>query len=118
MHKKIRELYKNINFIGFQSTYNRDYEYVNMVRNIWLQIVEFVDWFMQNELPKFDDEIENEIKKNIVAILSDCEVAFKYNDTVLMRDALEEGMAEYLKLFLNEDELKEIGEENVTKNKK
>lgn len=113
MKKKIQELYENINFIGFYSTYNRDIQYIDKIRKLWPQITEFIKWFLNDKLQEFDSNIKTGLQVNLIGILKDCEEAFKYNDTVLMRDALEEGLVEYLKMFLSEKELQEIGEKNV-----
>lgn len=113
MKKKIQQLYEDINFIGFYSTYNKDVQYIDKIRKIWPQITEFVKWFLDKKIQELDQSIKIAIQNNLIAILKDCEEAFKYNDTVLMRDALEEGLMEYLKMFLSEEELREIGEKNV-----
>lgn len=50
------------------------------------------------------------MKINLVNILKDCMTAIEQNDRVLMLDALEYGISEYLQLFLPEDGLKEEDE--------
>lgn len=102
MEKKIEELYKDINFLGYSATYLRNNTYVDNCKELFPAIQEFVQWFFENVTG-----LEKEIYLNLTDILKDCETAFREHDAVLMMDALEQGIAGYLEMFLTDAFLKE-----------
>jgi hypothetical protein len=97
MEEKIKELYENINFLGFGATYARNHTYVKSAVTFVPEIQEFVQWFLENI-----SGLEEGVYHNLVDILKDCEIAFQENDNVLLMDALEQGLAGYLEMFLPE----------------
>lgn len=97
MEDKIKNLYEEINFLGFHATYHRDHNYVEKTRCLMKDIQEFVQWFIDEN----DFGLEKEIYENLADILKDCETALKEHDHVLMLDALEQGISGYLEMFLN-----------------
>ena len=44
MEEKIKELYENINFLGFGATYARNHTYVKSAVTFVPEIQEFVQW--------------------------------------------------------------------------
>lgn len=102
MDEKIQHLYENINFLGFHATYHRDNNYVGNSKGIFLQVQEFVQWFMEQPFG-----FEPEVYENLLDILKDCETALKEHDNVLMMDALEQGISGYLEMFLSEEYFRE-----------
>lgn len=102
MENKIKELYETISFLGFQATYFRNNTYVGNCGGIVPEIQEFVYWFFENF-----KGLEEGVYQNLTDILKDCEIAFRYNDNVLMMDALEQGIIGYLEMFLPEEYFKE-----------
>ena len=114
MEKKIQELYETISFLGFHATYSRDNKYVKNCQGLIPKIQEFVCWFF-TDVPG----LEEGVYRNLADILKDCETAFCENDHVLMMDALEQGIAGYLEMFLpegyfEEKEIAYVGEEKET----
>ncbi len=102
MEEKIQNLYGNINFLGFHATYHRDNNYVENSKGVFLQVQEFVQWFMEQRFG-----FESEVYENLLDILKDCETALKEHDNVLMMDALEQGISGYLEMFLSEKYFRE-----------
>lgn len=97
---KIRSLYEQINFIGFYCTYRRDSRYIEMAKGIIPEINAFVEWFMSEELVGITEEEHQWMNQNLLEILRDITEAIRQEDSVLMMDALEQGLNEYLKMFL------------------
>ena len=103
MEEKIQSLYESILFLGFYATYHRDNNYVENSKSLFPQIREFVQWFLKEQ----ELELEQGIYDNLIDVLKDCETALKEHDNVLMMDALEQGMAGYLEMFLSEEYFRE-----------
>ena len=100
--EKIENLYETINFLGFNATYSRNNNYAQNTREIIPQIQEFVQWFLTDI-----SGLEEGIYLNLIDILKDCETALLEDDNVLMMDALEQGLSEYLEMFLSEEYFRE-----------
>lgn len=103
MEEKIKKLYENINFIGFYSTYHKDNCYIEKAMGLFEEIQEFTQWFLAGNQFGIEEEIYESLKENLLGIVKDCITAAKERDRVLMMDALEQGLSEYLKMFLPED---------------
>lgn len=99
MEEKIKNLYEEINFLGFNATYHRNNNYVENSKSLITEIQEFVQWFAGND----NFEFEKEIYENLTDILKDCETALRQHDNVLMMDALEQGISGYLEMFLSNE---------------
>ncbi len=102
MEEIIKELYESISFLGFCATYSRNNTYAKNCRELVPKIQEFAQWFLTNVTG-----LEEGIYQNLADILRDCEIAFWENDNVLMMDALEQGIAGYLEMFLSEEYFRE-----------
>ncbi len=102
MEEKIQELYEGINFLGFNATYNRNNNYVDISKSLFPKVQEFVQWFLEQPFG-----FETEVYDNLIGILRDCGTAMKEHDNVLMMDALEQGVSGYLEMFLSEEYFKE-----------
>ena len=100
MEEKIKNLYEEINFLGFHATYHRNNNYVENSKSLIREIQEFVQWFIKDSRYEF----EKEIYDNLLDILKDCETALREHDNVLMMDALEQGISGYLEMFLLDEE--------------
>lgn len=97
---KIRSLYEQINFIGFYCTYHKDSRYIEMAKEIIPEIDAFAQWFISEELVGITEEEHQWMNQNLLEILKDIAEAIWQEDIVLMMDALEQGLNEYLKMFL------------------
>lgn len=107
MEEKIKKLYEDINFIGFYCTYHKDGKYIEKAKELIPQIEEFCKWFLEENKFGVDEDLYMALKQNLLGVLNDCSQALKENDRVLMMDALEQGLMEYLRLFLPEECLEE-----------
>lgn len=102
MEEKIKELYESISFLGFNATYSRNNTYARNCGKLVPEIQEFAQWFLTNITG-----LDEGVYQNLADILRDCETALRENDNVLMMDALEQGIAGYLEMFLPEEYFKE-----------
>lgn len=115
MEEKIRRLYKEINYIGFYCMYRKDNHYIEKASELFPAIQEFAQWFLGGNQFGIEEETYLALQQGLIDILKDCEEAVKERDRVLMMDALEQGISEYLKMFLSEECLKEIENANIRK---
>lgn len=107
MEEQIIKLYEDINLIGYVYTCYGKNNYVENAKNLMPQVETFVQWFLSENQFGIDNELYLALKKNLLTILEDIVEAVKQNDTVLMMDALEAGLSEYLKMLLPEEYFKE-----------
>lgn len=107
MQKKIIQLYEQINYLGFHTIYYKQYDYVKKAKELIPDIQEFVNWFMSENQFGVEEDLYQELQQNLIVILKDCMTAFEQDDRVLLLDALEYGLGEYLKMFLPENYLEE-----------
>lgn len=103
--EQIKKLYETINFLGFYCTKNGNVKYIDMVKKILPEIQLFVEFFLNENNFENDNSIYDELKLNLIDILKDCISAVKENDRVLLLDALEYGLSEYLIMFLDDEEV-------------
>lgn len=102
MEEKIIRLYEDINYIGYLYVCQGKNDYVKRANNLLPQIKEFIEWFLTGNQFGIDEELYQVLSQNLLVILKDIVSATEENDTVLMMDALEQGLGEYLTMFLPE----------------
>ncbi|MCF2642424.1 hypothetical protein I6E50_08385 [Roseburia hominis] len=107
MEEKIIQLYEDINYIGYCCVYGKKNDYVKRAKSLIPDIQEFVTWFTEKNQFGIEDTLYQALKNNMFDILKDCIEAFQQEDRVLLLDALEYGVAEYLKMFLPENYIEE-----------
>lgn len=107
MEEKIISLYEAINFIGFDCTYQRKNNYVERAKELLPRIQEFAEWFLGGNQFGFEEDLYCALQGNMLGILEDITAAMKEQDRVLMLDAVENGIGEYLKMFLPENYFEE-----------
>lgn len=113
MEEKIKTLYENINFIGYYCMSHRKYDYVERAKNLFPAVSEFIEWFVAGNQFGIEEELYLQLRDNLIRILKDMETAVREGDRVLLLDALEYGISEYLSMFLPEEYFKEL-EGNVS----
>lgn len=113
MEEKIQSLYEEINFIGFYCMYHKENHYIEKTAELFPDIQEFAQWFLSGNQFGIEDDLYHALQKSLIEVLKDCEEALRERDRVLMMDALEQGISEYLKMFLSEEYLKEKENENI-----
>jgi hypothetical protein len=109
MEEKIAELYESINFIGFESTYKRSNKYVEQARSLFPAVQEFAEWFLSGNRFGITDGEYTVLQRNLIGILQDCAEGLEQGDRVLLMDALEEGLSEYLRMFISEERMEGMG---------
>lgn len=116
MEEKIKKLYENINFIGYYCMYHRKNDYIEKAKSLLPDVQEFVQWFLAGNQFGIEEEIYQKLQRNLISVLQDITEALKQKDRVLMLDALEFGISEYLAMFLPEEyfEEKRNANERVT----
>lgn len=107
MEDKIISLFEAINFIGFDCTYQKKNNYVEKAKDLMPRIQEFAGWFLEGNQFGIEEELYYALQGNLLDILKDIMTALKEQDRVLMLDAVENGIGEYLKMFLPENYFEE-----------
>ena len=107
MEEKIIQLYENINYIGYCCVQGKKNDYVERVKTLLPDIQEFVTWFLDKNQFGIEDALYQALKSNMIDILKECMEGFEQEDRVLLLDALEYGVSEYLKMFLPENYIEE-----------
>lgn len=103
MEEKIKHLYMCINRIGYMRLETRSNDYIEQARKILPEIEEFTNWFLSGNQFEIEDDLYQALQQNLLGILEDIVTAIQENDTVLMLDALEYGISEYLTMFVPEE---------------
>lgn len=103
MEDKIIELFEKINFLGYYTTNFQKYDYIKRAKSLIPEIQEFVTWFDSGNQFGIEESDYQALQENLLDILKDCMEAFEQEDRVLLLDALEYGLSEYLKMFLPTD---------------
>lgn len=104
MKKEIFELYDNINKISAEYALQKNRKIIEEARKHVSQIQDFALWFLEKN--KFGLEMVDyqQHKLVLLEILNDIVKAMENNDKVLMHDALDYGLLEFIKnLHLIED---------------
>lgn len=107
MEEKIIRLYENINYIGYCCVCGKKNDYVKRAKSLISDIQEFAIWFVEKNQFGIENTLYQALRENMLDILKDCTEAFEQKDRVLLLDALEYGLVEYLKMFLPENYIKE-----------
>lgn len=107
MEEKIIKLYENINFIGYYCMHHRKNDYIEKAKSLFPAVEEFVQWFLSGNQFGIEEEIYRKLQQNLIDILQDMTEALKQEDRVLMLDALEHGISEYLVMFIPESYFEE-----------
>lgn len=113
MEEKIIKLYENINYIGYCCTYEKKNDYLKRIKALVPDIREFANWFMQGNQFGIKDELYIALVKNLLTVLKDCNRAFEEGDRVLLLDALEYGLVEYLEMFLPDNYIEKRNKQNA-----
>ena len=113
MEERIKQLYENINYIGYCSVARHKNNYVESAKALFPEINAFCEWFLSGNQFGIEMEIYQALKCNLLDILQDIVTAAEENDEVLMLDALEYGIGEYLTMLLPEEYFKEREEQVI-----
>jgi len=76
---------------------------VDDVKEILPDVQKFVMWFLETKDIGVNEEEKQIMDNNVLLMMKDINEALEYSDSVLMYDVLECGVAQYLRLFLPEE---------------
>ena len=102
MEEKIRGLETSLNQIYVEYMVLQRRNNIEEIRKLMPQIQEFVVWFLEGNQFGIEDELYQDMSRNLLDILKDMISAMEYGDRVLLHDAAAYGFSEYLRLFLPE----------------
>ena len=103
MTEKINFLYFKLKFIGDIYLSSHRIGNVEAVKEDLPQITEFVNWFIKENIFGIDNSLYLSLCNNLMDIVKDIMQAIENNDRVLMHDAIQYGLLEYLGMFVGED---------------
>lgn len=76
-------------------------------KEILTDVQTFASWFLATEEIGVNPDEKNNMNSEMILMLKDINEALEHEDSALMYDALENGIAEYLRMFIPEDNLDE-----------
>jgi hypothetical protein len=99
MQEKIEKLYEQLQSISDDLLKYQVRGNLAEIKKIIPQMQEFAMWFLETNKFGIEEELYQDMSKNLVKILEDIVSALEQEDRVLLYDAVEYGMMEYLALF-------------------
>lgn len=99
MIEKIHFLNSKLCFIGMVYLQTQRVGNIEAVMEFMPQISEFVNWFVSGNIFEIEDNLYQVLCENLLDIVNDIMQAYKNNDRVLMNDAVQYGLIEYLNMF-------------------
>lgn len=102
MKEKIERLNEQLNLIYIGHMVYQKKNNVEEIEKIMPQIQEFVLWFLGGNGFGIEEELYQDMSRNLLEILKDIAEALENGDRVLLHDAAAYGLSEYLRLFLPE----------------
>ena len=100
MEEKIKELYSKLSFIGMIYLNSGRVGNIEAVMEYMPQISEFVNWFVKENIFGIEDNLYQGLCGNLLDIVNDIMQANQNNDRVLMHDAVQYGLVEFLEMFI------------------
>lgn len=95
-----RDLYEiSMNYL---MDYNRNN--VKAIKEHIPQIEEFATWFLEENRYGIEENLYQDLCRNLLMVLQDISAALQQEDRVLLHDAVGYGLLEYLKLFVVQEE--------------
>lgn len=104
---EVKALNKSIDVLCKQYVLSNRVDLIGDVKDMIPAVQKFALWFLAEPEIGVDPEVKEDMNKVVLDILNDITESLKYGDSVLMYDALKCGVAEYLKLFIPEEELED-----------
>lgn len=100
MEERILKLYCKLRDIGASFLIYHERDNVEKIKKIMPEIQEFVLWFLEENRLEIEEELYHNISENLLIIMNDILEALEQKDTVLLHDAVLNGLFEYLQLFV------------------
>ncbi len=101
MYGKIESLYQSVCQISTGYLLEQKRNNIDLVKEIIPQIQEFVLWFLEENRFGIEEELYCEMQNYLLRVLEDITCAIAQGDRVLLHDAVNYGLMEYLKMFIN-----------------
>lgn len=105
MGEKIEFLKSKLGFIGMVYLQSQRVGNIEAVMEYMPQISEFVNWFLGGNIFGIEDNLYQALCDNLLDVVNDIMQANENNDRVLMHDAVQYGLIEYLNMFENSGEV-------------
>lgn len=103
MEEQIKQIYMDIMKISMEYLFLKERNIVEKTRELFPKIQEFSSWFLLENKLDLEEDIYLYMKKQLIEILQDCMDGIEKKDMVLLHDALDYGLAEFLKNFIQEE---------------
>ena len=100
MEEKIKELYSKLSFIGMVYLNSGRVGNIEAIMEYMPQISEFVNWFVKENVFGIEENLYQRLCGNLLDIVNDIIQAYQNNDRVLMNDAVQYGLLDYLEMFI------------------
>ena len=104
MKEELGKLYFELDYIGMVFNKTQKIGNIDAVKEYLPEISQFVEWFLAGNRKHIDDETYNLLASNLIEIMNDIVTAIENQDRVLMNDAIQFGLQEYLKMFIDVEE--------------
>ncbi len=103
MLKFMTELNDRIKFVCEKYAVLNRADLVNNVKELLPDVQKFAMWFLEAKDIGVSGEEKQIMDNNVLLMIKDINEALEYSDSALMYDALDCGIAQYIRLFLPED---------------
>ena len=101
MIERIGNLYFELEYIGMVYNKTQKIGNIDAVKEYMPEITEFIKWFLSGNSFGIDNETYELLTNNLVEIMNDIITAIENNDRVLLNDAIQFGLQEYLRMFID-----------------
>lgn len=103
MREKIETLNRELNLIFIDYMVFQKRNNIEEINKIMPKIQDFVLWFLEGNRFGIEDELYQNMSRNLLDIIKDMAEALEKHDEVLLHDAAAYGLSKYLELFLPEE---------------
>ncbi|MCI8483295.1 MAG: hypothetical protein HFH41_03015 [Lachnospiraceae bacterium] len=107
MEEKIQSLFYKLRNMGAAFLIYQKRDNIEETKKIIPEIQEFVLWFLEGNRFGIEEELYQNMSSNLLGILEDILAALQQNDMVLLHDATNNGLLEYLQLFVETEQEEE-----------
>ena len=112
---EIKELYKKVYHACVEFAVYQKKNIKENVADFLPMLGEFANKFLEENYFGFDEEDYQQLRQLLLNILSDIAQGMEQRDNVLLEDAVEFGLKEFLELFvMDEGELRRLKEESFS----
>lgn len=109
----LAKMYKEVFYACFRMAVYQQHDMEKRIKRWISDIEEITEKVIQQNCYKLDNDVYEESCGWWNSILSDISESLLHEDTVLLEDAIEFGLKEFLECFFTEDVLKRLKEESL-----